>query len=144
MSTDYANFRGFINLNSIPMVDLLQKDETYDIIGAAMEVHRILGPGFLEAVYQEALEAELTKRKIDYCREEAISIYYKDIKLNKKYFADFIIYDSIIVELKALKELNNDHKAQLINYLKATGYEVGLLINFGAKSLQYKRLILSS
>jgi len=126
------------------MVNLLQKDDTYEIIGAAMEVHKVLGPGFLEAVYQEAFEHELIKRDIDYSREESIDIYYNDIKLKKKYFADFIIYDSIIIELKALKELNNDHKAQLINYLKATGYEIGLLINFGAKSLQYKRLVLTS
>ena len=126
------------------MVNLLQKDDTYEIIGAAMEVHKVLGPGFLEAVYQEAFEHELIKRNIDYSREESIDIYYNDIKLKKKYFADFIIYDSIIIELKALKELNNDHKAQLINYLKATGYEIGLLINFGAKSLQYKRLVLTS
>lgn len=126
------------------MVDLLQKDDTYEIIGAAMEVHKVLGAGFLEAVYQEAFEAELINRNIAYSREQEIDIYYKDIKLKKKYFADFIIYDSIIVELKALKELNNDHKAQLINYLKATGYEIGLLINFGTRSLQYKRLILTS
>lgn len=126
------------------MVDLLQKDDTYDIIGAAMEVHKVLGAGFLEAVYQEAFEAELMNRNIAYSREQEIDIYYKDIKLKKKYFADFIIYNSIVVELKALNELNNDHKAQLINYLKATGYEIGLLINFGTRSLQYKRLILTS
>jgi len=126
------------------MVDLLQKDDTYEIIGAAMEVHKVLGAGFLEAVYQEAFEAELMNRNIAYSREQEIDIYYKDIKLKKKYFADFIIYNSIVVELKALNELNNDHKAQLINYLKATGYEIGLLINFGTRSLQYKRLILTS
>jgi GxxExxY protein len=123
------------------MVDLLKEDKTYAIIGAAMEVHKELGPGFLEAVYQEALELEMIKRNIPYELEKQLEIFYKGVKLKKKYYSDIICYNSIIIELKALKDINGDHQSQLLNYLKATSYEVGLLINFGRKSLQYKRMI---
>ncbi|MEA3448303.1 MAG: GxxExxY protein [Bacteroidota bacterium] len=117
------------------------KKETFNIIGAAMEVHKELGSGFLEAVYQEALEIELNSRNIPNDREKRLKIYYKGKKLKKEYVADFICYENIIVELKALSEFTGEHQSQLINYLTATKKKTGLLINFGAKSLEYKRLV---
>ena len=123
------------------MVEFLFKKETYDIIGIAMEVHNELGPGFLEAVYQEAFELELKRQEIPYIREKILNIYYKNEKLTKEYTADFFCFEKIIVELKALSSLNGDHEAQLLNYITATKTKVGLLINFGAKSLEHKRMI---
>lgn len=123
-------------------MDLLLKDECYEIIGACMEVHRNLGGGFLEAVYQEALALELGHRSIPYNREEKLEITYKGTKLEKYYMADFICYDNIIVELKALNTLASEHEAQLLNYLKASGKRLGILVNFGEKSLKYKRMVL--
>ncbi len=125
------------------MEEYLFKEETYKIIGACMEVHKTLGNGFLEAVYQEALEEEFNLQHIPFEREKQILISYKNKVLNKHYFADFVCYNKIIVELKALSNLNSDHEAQILNYLKATGYKIGLLINFGEKSLKYKRKILT-
>jgi GxxExxY protein len=122
--------------------DLVFAEECYQIIGAAMEVHNELGPGFLEPVYQEALLHEMRMRNISAKPEEPLHIHYKEIELSKKYRADFICYDAIIVELKALSELLPVHTAQTLNYLKATGFKVALLINFGASKLEYKRLIL--
>ncbi len=122
-------------------MDILYKEEVYHIIGCAMEVHRTLGCGFLEAVYQEALEIEFQKQGIPCHREKVLEIQYKGIPLQKTYIADFVCYDKIIVELKALSSLSEEHYAQVLNYLKATGYRLGLLINFGAKSLEYKRII---
>jgi GxxExxY protein len=119
---------------------MTQKDpRTYAIIGAAMEVHRQLGRGFLEAVYQEALELELELRQIPCQREVELPIFYKKQRLKTFYRADFICYDSVLVELKALAKLSGVEEAQIINYLKATGLETGLLLNFGASSLEYKR-----
>ena len=120
----------------------LCKDECYKIIGACMAVHRELGHGFLEPVYQEALAIELDYQGIPFVREQELNIKYRGIELNKIYKADFVCYNGIIVELKAIRELSNDHIAQLINYLKATNLKVGLLINFGTPSLQHKRLVL--
>ena len=122
-------------------MDLLFKEESYKIIGAAMEVHKELGAGFLESVYQEAFELELKKQNIPYEREALLNIYYKGTKLKKCYSADFICYNKIVVELKALGELSTNHEAQLLNYLKTSKLKLGLLLNFGSKSLQYKRLI---
>ena len=122
-------------------MDLIHKEETYQIIGAAMEVHSKLGSGFLEAVYQEALTIEFEKREIPYEREKKLEIKYKDQTLSKYYEADFICYDKIIVETKAINELSGIHEAQVINYLKATGLKIGLLINFGSESLEHKRLL---
>ena len=99
------------------MPDLLYKNEVYQIIGASMEVHRQLGPGFLEQVYQEALELEFKQRIIPYEREKMLNIFYKGIRLTKTYTADFICFDNIIVELKALSQLTGDHESQLINQL---------------------------
>ncbi|WP_441003647.1 GxxExxY protein [Pseudocolwellia agarivorans] len=122
-------------------VELIFKDECYQIIGACMAVHRELGCGFLEAVYQEALEEEFKSRNIPYLREEPLSIVYKGKVLSKRYTADFICYSSIIIELKALSELSSVHKSQLINYLKVTKHKLGLLVNFGQNSLQSKRVL---
>jgi GxxExxY protein len=122
-------------------MNYLYKNETYSIIGAAMEVHKILGAGFLEAVYQEALEKEFLLRNIPFKREKQLKIWYKKQELSKHYVADFVCYDQIIVETKASSNLTNDNLAQIINYLKATKNEIGLLINFGQKSLEYKRII---
>lgn len=119
----------------------LYKEEVYKIVGAAMEVHSHLGPGFFEAVYQEAFEMELNFRSIPYLREEPLDIYYKGVKLKKKYVPDFICYDSIVVEMKAVSDLLDVHQAQLLNYLKASKMRVGVLINFGETSLVYKRMI---
>ncbi len=116
-------------------------DESYGIIGACMAVHRELGPGFLEAVYQEALAIELEERKIPYSREQPVAVRYKGEVLKKGYLADFICYDEIIVELKAIARLESVHEAQLINYLKATNLQIGLLVNFGQSSLQQKRVL---
>jgi GxxExxY protein len=115
---------------------------TYAIIGAAMEVHRQLGCGFLEPVYQEAMELELTARDISFRRQVELTINYKGQTLRNTYRADFVCFDSVIVELKALSQIGSIEDAQVLNYLKATGLRVGLLLNFGAKSLQYKRLVL--
>lgn len=108
-----------------------------------MEVHRALGCGFLEAVYQEALALELTQRNIPYRREVELPIFYKGQRLNTFYRADFVCFDGIIVELKALTKLSGLEEAQIINYLKATGLEIGLVLNFGTTSLEYKRFALS-
>jgi GxxExxY protein len=116
--------------------------QTYAVIGAAMEVHRELGHGFLEGVYQAALAVELTGRSIPFRREAVVSVRYKGGVLECGYRADFICYDEIIVELKAIKGLSRIEQAQLLNYLKATGMRRGLLLNFGGPSLEYKRLVL--
>jgi len=127
--------------NDIGIDDKILNDRTYAIIGACMAVHRELGPGFLEAVYQEALEIEFDLRGIDYDRERKLEIIYKRSPLKKSYYADFICFDEIIIELKAMNDLESTHEAQLINYLKATNNKVGLLINFGQSSLQRKRVL---
>jgi len=122
-------------------MELKYKEEVYEIVGAAMEVHRILGAGFLEAVYQEALEKEFIMSNIPYEREKQLRISYKGQELSKYYVADFFCYENIIVEVKALSSLTNEHLSQVINYLKATNKDLGLLINFGQQSLQYKRVV---
>jgi len=122
--------------------NILYKEECYKIIGACMNVHKELGPGFLEAVYQESLTIEFLDQGIPFEKEQEIRIFYKDKLLEKCYKADFLCFGQIIVELKALSELSNDHISQLLNYLKATKLRVGLLVNFRSLSLKYKRLIL--
>ncbi len=120
----------------------LYKDLTEKIIGAAMEVHRLLGSGFLEYVYQEALCYELRIRKIVFELQKELDIWYKDLLIPKKYTPDLIIEDSVIVEIKATNGLTENDEAQLLNYLRATKKRVGLLLNFGKGSLEIKRRIL--
>lgn len=118
------------------------KEETYQIIGACMEVHNELGHGFLEVVYKDAIELELMERGISFEREKEFVIDYKGTILKRKFFADFIIADQIILEVKAAEGgLSDDNIAQTINYLRASGFKIGLLINFGRRKLEYKRLI---
>ena len=118
---------------------LLFKDEVYQIVGAAMEVSNHLGAGFLEAVYQEALEIEFTERRIPYEPQKRIRISYKNRILNKEYAADFLCYDCIIIEIKAIRNITEIEEAQLLNYLKATHLPLGLIINFGSRKLEWKR-----
>ena len=118
---------------------IIYPKESYDIIGCMMRVHRELGCGFLEKVYQEALEHEFIANGIPYKREVNLKIYYKGVPLQQEYIADFVCYDKIIVELKAISKLSDIEKAQVINYLKATGYELGILANFGETSLRTER-----
>ena len=118
----------------------MRDERTYAIIGAAMEVHKELGCGFLEAVYQEGLEREFTIEQIPFKAQPIIQIRYKGQPLNKTYQPDFVCYEEILVEIKAISGLTGLEEAQLINYLKATGLKIGLLLNFGAKSLEHKRL----
>ena len=136
----------WIKNNSMDLLELYKEDypfkkECYNIIGCAMKVHSELGNGFLEAVYQEALEIMFQENKIQYEKEKMLEITFRGRILNKKYFTDFMCYDEVIVELKALSELNNKHISQVLNYLKATNKKVGLLINFGSDRLEYKRII---
>ncbi len=120
------------------------KDErTYKIIGAAIEVHKELGCGFLEAVYQEALGKEFKNQKVPYKSQPVVQIFYKNKPLDKTYQPDFVCYGEIIIEIKAISNLSGVEEAQLINYLKASGLKVGLLINFGSRSLEHKRFIYS-
>ena len=122
-------------------VDLIFKSESYDINGACMSVHRKLGAGFLESVYSEALSIEFERLDIPYEIEKKLDIYYGDIKLRKYFRADFICYDSIVVEIKTTPYLTKLDEAQLINYLRATRLKLGILVTFGGASLIYKRLI---
>jgi GxxExxY protein len=115
---------------------------TYAIIGAAMEVHRQLGCGFLEPVYQEAFALELLSRQIPFTSELRYRITYKNRRLEKYYRPDFVCFESVIVELKALAGLTRLEQSQLINYLKITGFKTGLLINFGGRSLEQRRFVL--
>jgi GxxExxY protein len=117
--------------------------ETYAIIGAAMAVHAELGHGFLEPVYHAALEQEFLTQKIPFRREVDIPVFYKGNSLKVSYRADFVCFERVIVELKALKKLSGVEESQLLNYLKATNLEKGLLINYGTPSLQHKRFVLS-
>ena len=119
---------------------LLYEEDTEKIIAACLAVHNELGNGFLEAVYQDALEIEFCERGIPYRREARIQIFYKGHMLDKEYYADFICFDRIIVELKCVSRLVNANKAQVINYLHGTKLKVGLLVNFGEASLKWERL----
>ena len=119
------------------------REEVYTIVGAAIEVHKELGPGFLEAVYQEAMERELSHRRIVFTSQEPLKINYKGYELANHYYADLLCFGQIIVELKALNRLSGQEEAQVLNYLKATGLKVGLLVNFGSHGrLEWKRLVM--
>ena len=120
--------------------DLLHSELSRAIIGAAMEVHKILGAGFLESVYEEALVIEFDLRAISFERQKLIDVAYKD-KIAKQFVCDFVVYGKIVVELKAIKSISDIEQAQVLNYLKASGLSLGLLLNFGSSSLEVKRLI---
>ena len=120
---------------------LLYAEESYKINGAIFEVHKELGPGLLEKVYQEALEKELKLQGIPFEREKSFTIMYKGEALEQKYIADFVIYDKIVVELKAVDELLPVHTAQVINYLAITGYKLGLLVNFNTQQIHPERIV---
>ena len=120
---------------------IIYKEESANIVGAIFEVHKRLGVGLLEKVYQEALEIELKIRNIPFEREKRYDVYYRNQKLNTNYIADFVCYDKIIVELKAVSELTEAHKAQIRNYLTITGYELGILCNFNELYMQTVRIL---
>ncbi len=123
------------------MKEFVYKEESYRIRGAIFEVHRQLGCGFLERVYQEALEREFQLRNIPYEREKAIPIIYKGCTIAEPYRADFVCYGKIIVELKAVQELEDIHRAQIINYLKVSNMKLGVLVNFNATSVAPERFL---
>jgi GxxExxY protein len=122
--------------------ELILGDECYAIVGAAIEVHCELGPGFLEAIYQEALEIELGSRRIPFEAQKPLTVSYKGRRLKKEYVADIICYGQIIVELKAMDKLSGREESQILNYLKATGLKVGLLVNFGSHGkLEWRKFV---
>ena len=125
------------------MAELIYKEEAYAIVGAAMDVYYTLGIGFLEPVYHNAMTVELDRRRIPFESEKELQVYYKDVRLDKKYCPDFVCYEQIIVELKVVPRISNIEVAQLINYLKITRKHLGLLINFGSeRTLEWKRYII--
>ncbi len=125
------------------MTKLMYQDESFAVLGAAIEVHKVLGSGFLEAVYQEALEIELADRKVPFEPRKGLAVCYKGKPLRKAYEADLVCFEKIIVELKALDRLSGKEEAQILHYLKASGMRVGLRINFGSHGrLEWKRYIL--
>jgi GxxExxY protein len=122
------------------VAEILYKELSYAVVGAAMEVHRVLGPGFLEAVYQASLAHELTLRNIQFEQFKRLPVTYKGVSVGE-YEADFVVEDKVILELKAVSKFHPAHEAQAINYLAATGLRLAILLNFGAQSLQHKRLV---
>jgi len=123
------------------MTDLLYKEEAYEIIGICMEVHNNLGAGFLEIVYKDALEYEFNKNNIPYEREKEYTVHYKNIVLPHKFYADFVVSDKIILEVKCMNGIIDEHIAQTLNYLKVSNNRLGLIVNFGKEKLQSKRII---
>jgi len=124
------------------VAELLYKQLSFDVIGAAMEVHRVMGPGFLEEVYQKALERELALRQIPFVAQQHIEVEYKGMSI-ADYYLDIVVDGKIVLELKAVSQLLPVHQSQLISYLKASGLKLGLLINFGEESLRHKRIALT-
>jgi GxxExxY protein len=125
------------------MAELIYKDESYRIMGACFEVYKEMGCGFLEAVYQECLEMEFTSQGIAFRPQFELALQYKGKTLKQVYIPDFLCWDKIIVEIKAVKELSPEHRAQVHNYLHATGYKLGLLVNFGHHpKVEYERIVL--
>ena len=123
------------------MADIILKDESYMLVGICMEVHRELGMGFKEVLYKDAIELELKERKIPYKREREFKIEYKGKILRHKFYADFVIDDCIILEVKSASFIVNNFVAQTINYLKASELKLGIIANFGEKSFTYKRVV---
>ena len=123
------------------MDELLFKEESYKIIGTCIAVHKKLGAGFLDAVYKEVLEKEFKKNNIPYEKKKKLQIFYDGEPLNKHFTAEYVCYDKIIIEVKSVAQIEEQAKKEAVNYLKATHYKLGLLINFGQSSLKWKRLI---
>jgi len=124
------------------MADLIYKDECFKIIGACFEVYNDKGCGFLESVYQECLEIEHEYQQIPFVPQQALRLFYREKELKQKFIPDFICYGKIILEIKAVSKLTDEHRAQVINYLNATGFELGLLVNFGGHpKLEWERLV---
>ena len=124
------------------MNKIVYKEESYKIIGICMEVPRELGYGFLEIVYKDALEYEFKKANLDFAREVEYLVHYKDVILPHKFYADFVVFNKIILEIKGVSGIADEHLAQTLNYLKVSGNKLGLLVNFGEPSLKYKRVLL--
>jgi len=124
------------------MSDLLFKDETHKLIGLCMEIHRVLGKGHDEVIYKDALVVELSRSNVPFTREKKFEVAYKDTILPHSYFADFVIWEKILFEAKAIEKLTDSHVKQVLNYLAASRLRVGLLVNFGGDSLEWKRVIL--
>jgi GxxExxY protein len=125
------------------MKDLIYADECYKIVGACFEVYKDKGSGFLEAVFQECLDLEFGFQKIPFIAQRPLSLTYKGHPLKQRYVADFVCYDKVIIELKAVEKLADEHRSQLLNYLNATGHRLGLLINFGHHpGLEWERMVI--
>ena len=124
------------------MSDLIYKEEAFQIVGCCMEVHRELGKGHREVIYKDALQIELARKHITFAREKEYTISYKGVVLPHKYFADFVVLEQIILEAKAIESLADSHSKQVLNHLAAAKLKLGLLVNFGADSLEWKRVVL--
>lgn len=126
-------------------MDIIYKEESYKIIGACLEVYNEKGFGFHEPVYQECIEFELGFQQIPFLPQQELGLEYKGHPLKQKYIPDVLCYDKIILELKAVSALTHEHRGQVLNYLRATGYKLGLLVNFGnSKKLEWERIVLTS
>lgn len=123
------------------MGDIIYKEESFQIIGKCMEVHNELGPGFLEILYKDALELEFRKANIPYEREKKYDVYYKGKRLPHYYYADFVVFDEIILEVKGVSGIADEFIAQTLNYLKASDNKLGLIVNFGELNLNFKRIV---
>jgi GxxExxY protein len=124
-------------------MEIMFKDESYAVMGACFDVYNQLGAGFLEPVYQESLAIELTLRQIPFKPQVPLDLRYKGRRLEQKYIADFLVYGAIVLEIKALAGITGVHRGQVLNYLKATGYRLGLLVNFGSSPrVEYERILL--
>jgi len=123
------------------MSDYLYEDDTYKIIGALIDVHKNLGKGFSEIVYKDAFEYELKRINFSFEREKEYLVHYKDIILNHKFYADFVVLDKIIIEIKSTESLHEKHISQCLNYLHVSGHRLAILVNFNKTSLEYKRII---
>ena len=124
------------------MAELLYREETHRLIGLCMEVHRELGKGHDEVVYKDALVVELSRASIPFVREKKYEVTYKGVLLAHPYYADFVVWDKIIFEAKAVEKLTDSHIKQVLNYLAASKLRLGLLVNFGGDSLEWKRVVL--
>ena len=138
----FTTYRLFVYQCGVPMSKIIYEEESYQIIGACFEVYNEMGSGFLESVFQECLEIEFAERIVPFVSHQRLRLRYKRKPLRSVFVPDFICFENIIVEIKALSDLTGAHRAQVHNYLKATGYRLGLLINFGSyPKLQSERIV---